>query len=89
MVESNRLARALAAEPIEKRRAMAKDFADGFEYDRRHVEQSRPDLPVERRAFAPAWTGETPSLHNQGCESLCIIVAGRKRGIEKLELAGE
>src|SRR5438309_1012954 len=39
--------------------------------------------------FRPPGRARRRSLHNQGCESLCIIVAGRKRAIEKLELAGE
>ena len=78
VIESNRLARALTAEPIEKRRAMAKDFADGFEYDRRHVEQRRPDLPVERRALPPAWTGETPVPPQPGLRK-SLYYSGREK----------
>ena len=89
VIESNRLARALTAEPIEKRRAMAKDFADGFEYDRRHVEQRRPELPVERQAFPPAWTRETPVPPQPGLRKSLYYSGRREPGIEKLEVAGE
>src|SRR5262249_32182635 len=46
MIEGARLTRALAAQPIAKRGPMAKDFADGFQYHRRHDEGTRMKVSV-------------------------------------------